>query len=115
MQVGIRDKRARAKPVARYENANLHLFYGSSHHKEKAPAVKKVVAAPAASAPTEAARTELPEVLSNVALVNKIVGICGGPDQARQTAEAIRTCGGVDLFLQYLKLVAGIRTSEQAT
>ena len=73
-----------------------------------APAVKKVVATPV---PTKVA-SDLPVVLSNVALVNKIVGVCGGPDQARQTAEAVRTCGGVDLFLQYLKLVAGIRTTE---
>jgi hypothetical protein len=32
-------------------------------------------------------------------------------DQARQVAEAVRACGGIDAFLQHLDLVAGIRTA----
>jgi len=51
----------------------------------------------------------LAAVLANVALVNQVVGLCGGPDQARKVAEAVAACGGVDAFLQHLDLVAGIR------
>ena len=47
--------------------------------------------------------------MANVALVNAVVGTCGGAEQARQVAEAVRACGGVDAFLQHLELVAGIR------
>jgi hypothetical protein len=49
-------------------------------------------------------------VLANVALVNKAVGAAGGVEQARQVAEAVRSCGGVAAFLQHLDLVAGIRS-----
>jgi hypothetical protein len=53
-------------------------------------------------------------VFANVALVNKVVGTAGGVEQARQVAEAVRSCGGVDSFLQHLDLVAGIRTAGPA-
>lgn len=52
---------------------------------------------------------DLSAVLGNVALVNQMVGTCGGVENVRQAAEAVRSCGGVDAFLQHLDLVAGIR------
>ncbi|MBY0458369.1 MAG: hypothetical protein K2V38_13600, partial [Gemmataceae bacterium] len=67
-------------------------------------------AARATAAPVGAA-TDLGSTLSNVSLVNAVFGVCGGADPARQVAEAVRACGGVDAFLQYLDLVAGIRAS----
>src|SRR5262249_54150271 len=57
---------------------------------------------PAAGASDEAAR------LAGVALVNKTVRACGGFTKAREIAEAIRACGGVDAFLKRLELVAEI-------
>ena len=69
------------------------------------------VLAPAASA---AGVADLAGVLRNVALVNEIVGLCGGVESARQTAEAVRACGGQEAFLQLLELVATIRRGEAA-
>jgi len=51
-------------------------------------------------------------MLANVALVNKIVGLCGGVENARQAAEAVQACGSTAAFLQHLELVAIIRNSE---
>ena len=53
--------------------------------------------------------SDLSGVLSNVALVNTVVGASGGVEQARQVAEAVRACGSVDAFLQHLDLVAKVR------
>jgi hypothetical protein len=57
------------------------------------------------SAPTKA---NLTGVLATVASVHRVVGLCGGIENARQAGEAVRTCGGVDEFLQHLDLLAGI-------
>jgi len=59
-----------------------------------------------------AASSGLAEVLANVALVNRVLGLCGGADNARHVAEAVRSCGGIDPFLQHLDLVAGIRQAD---
>jgi hypothetical protein len=67
------------------------------------------------AAPASAAATGVPDlagVLGNVALVNTVVGLCGGVENARRAAEAVRSCGGVDPFLLHLDLVAGIRSAE---
>lgn len=61
------------------------------------------------AAPLASAGLDLAGVLANVALVNVVVGACGGAEAARKAAEAVRACGGVDAFLQHLELVAGIR------
>jgi hypothetical protein len=73
-------------------------------------------AAPAVSAPaaTPAGVADLAGVLRNVALVNEIVGLCGGVESARQIAEAVRACGGPESFLELLELVASIRRGEAA-
>ena len=63
------------------------------------------------TAPPKAA-SDLDGVLGNVALVNKIVGICGGIENARQAAEAVEKCGGLEAFLQHLVLVDQIRSSK---
>ena len=84
------------------------------------PAAPRVTSSPAptpapapapAPAPTVAvsATPDLSAVLTNVGLVNALVGACGGIDQARQAAEVVRSCGGVDAFLQHLELVAKVR------
>jgi hypothetical protein len=69
-----------------------------------APAAKSV---PAAVSSSPAAN--LGAVLSNVALVNTVVGVSGGVEQARQVAEAVRACGSVEAFLQHLEVVAQVR------
>lgn len=83
-----------------------------------APAAARETKAPKpapASAPISTASTsELSSVLSNVALVNTVVGVSGGVDAARQVAEAVRECGGVEEFLQHLELVAKVRGGTSA-
>ena len=78
---------------------------------------KAASSAPASPAPVPilaAVLSDLPAVLANVALVNKVVGTCGGSENARQVAEAVRACGGLEAFLQHLELVAGIRAGDAA-
>ncbi len=63
--------------------------------------------------PKETALTQdLAAVLANITLVNRAIGAAGGIENARQVADAVRSCGGVDCFLQLLEIVAGIRTAE---
>lgn len=72
-------------------------------------------AAPAVSASAATTGTlDLAGVLGNVALVNTVVGLCGGVETARRTAEAVQACGGLAAFLQHLELVATIRGGEAA-
>lgn len=75
------------------------------------PKAGPAVSAPAATTP---GTRDLASVLGNVALVNTIVGLCGGVENARQTAEAVQACGGLEAFLQHLELVATIRGGEAA-
>jgi len=51
---------------------------------------------------------DLAGIFANVALVNKVRTLCGGTENAKQVAEAVRECGSVDVFLQHLDLVTGI-------
>jgi hypothetical protein len=52
-------------------------------------------------------------VFANLTRVNKVVGACGSVEAAREAAEAVRACGGVDAFLAHLELVAGIRGGDK--
>jgi hypothetical protein len=91
-----------------------------------APAAAKSTSAPVAAAPVAAAPvvpppavatpvlSDLTAVFQNVTRVNAVIGLVGGADHARQVAEVVRACGGVDLFLQHVDLVAGIRAPEPA-
>jgi hypothetical protein len=79
--------------------------------KPSAPAAKPAAPKPAAPAakPATAPAAAFTGVLANVALVDKVAGLSGGIGNARQVAEAVRACGGVDAFLKHLELVAGIK------
>ncbi|MDB5307844.1 MAG: hypothetical protein JWO38_2046 [Gemmataceae bacterium] len=86
-----------------------------------APAAARAVPAPlpaaarAVLAPVPpAAPADLAALLATVALVDRVVGACGGSEPARQVAEAVRVCGGVDAFLQHVELVSGIRSGGAA-
>lgn len=72
--------------------------------------VEMPVTAPAPVATPAAALTDVSSVLANVALVNNVVGLVGGPAKVRQLVEAVRACGGVEVFLQHLELVVGIKS-----
>ena len=74
------------------------------------PAAARETAAPAPVPTMSSPGLTLTAMLANVALVNKVVDAAGGVEHARQVAEAVRSCGSVDEFLQHLDLVAGIRT-----
>ena len=51
---------------------------------------------------------DLAGIFATVALVSKVRTLCGGMENAKQVAEAVRACGSVDVFLQHLDLVTGI-------
>jgi len=82
----------------------------------RAEVAAKPKVAPAAARETSPVITEstadLGGVLSNVSLVNKIVGLCGGVENARQAAEVVHACGGLESFLKHLEVVADIRDSK---
>jgi hypothetical protein len=90
-----------------------------AYHNAKAgmrAATPKVVPAAARETPAPAPAVSSPgltltAMLANVALVNAVIEAAGGVEQARQVAEAVRSCGSVDEFLQHLDLVAGIRSA----
>jgi hypothetical protein len=46
---------------------------------------------------------------ANMASVHRVALACGGVEPARQVAEAVRACGGVDAFLQHRDLLAGLQ------
>ncbi len=94
----LKKARARTAPAAAHETA--------PPKKTAAPA-----AVPTAPTTPAAATIDLSAVLANVALVNAVAGQCGGVENARRAAEAVRACGGVEPFLQHLDLVAGIRAA----
>lgn len=79
----------------------------------------EVLAAGAKLAPAAARATTEPkpataetELFAAIGLVNKTAQLCGGVAKARAIAEAVRSCGGVDVFLRRLDLVAEILGSE---
>lgn len=90
-------------------------------HSVRSEARRKAKASPSAARETVApkepavapASPDLGAVFANVNLVNRVVGVAGGVENARQVAEAVRACGTVDTFLQHLELVAGIRTPAE--
>ncbi len=53
---------------------------------------------------------DISEVFANIDRVNKVVDAAGGVDQARQVADAVKSCGSVEAFLKHLDLVSGIRS-----
>lgn len=105
---------AKAKGVTAQDDAIRKLTHNIRSELRKAgakPAPTKPKPAPVVPlAPPSSPSVGLAGVLSNVALVNAAVADAGGVEQARQVAEAVRACGGVDAFAEYLTLVAGIRT-----
>jgi hypothetical protein len=77
-------------------------------------AVPEPVVTPASARTPSSPAPDLAATLANVALVNTVVGACGGVEQARQVAEAVRACGSVEAFLQHLDLVAKVRGGMSA-
>jgi hypothetical protein len=82
--------------------------------KKVAPTVASEAVPPKAAPAATTGAPDLAGVLGNVALVNTVVGLCGGVENARRTAEAVQACGGLGAFLQHLELVATIRGGEAA-
>ncbi|AWM36421.1 hypothetical protein C1280_04895 [Gemmata obscuriglobus] len=70
------------------------------------PTAARATAEPKPAAPDEAVLFRV------IGQVNKTAQLCGGVSNARTVAEAIRACGGVDVFLRRLDLVAEILGSE---
>jgi hypothetical protein len=108
-------KQARTRGVTASDKSLRDTIYNlrSGLKKKAAKTASVPSAARATTAPKPAPAAppvpDLSAVLSNVALVNTVVGACGGVEHARKVAEAVRACGGVDAFLQHLDLVAQVR------
>jgi hypothetical protein len=111
-------KKAKARGVTAPEESIRHVVHNLRGVLRKqaahpVPAAARLTPTPKpATAPATSSRADLVAVFANVALVNKVVGACGGVENARHAAEAVRACGGVDAFLKHLDLVAGIRTGD---
>ena len=88
------------------------LVAPAAAHESTPPKAVAPAATPTLSVLPTMAPFDLTAVLANVALVNTIGGQCGGVENARRTAEAVRACGGVESFLQHLDLIAGLRTAD---
>jgi hypothetical protein len=104
-------KKVKARGITASDGSIRHVVHNLRGPMRKraglpAPAAARLTLKPASGGP------ELAAVLANVALVNTVVGACGGVETARQAAEAVRACGGVDAFLKHLDLIAGIRGGE---
>jgi len=83
----------------------------SAAHETTPPKTAPVASAPAVSV-AATGTPALGGVLANVALVNKLVKLCGGVENLRQAADAVQACGSTEAFLQHLELVASIRKAE---
>lgn len=122
-------KKARAQGVKQPDKIIKHNIYNlrSSMRKDVGKpiaAVARTTVAPKSPAkPTPSSKPapvvskpspalDLKDVFANVALVNKVVAACGGVDQARQVAAAVRACGGLDAFVQHLDLLAGLQATS---
>ncbi|MDY3551494.1 hypothetical protein R5W24_000572 [Gemmata sp. JC717] len=69
-------------------------------------------AARTTAGPKPADQTDEAVLFSAIGQVNKTAQLCGGVSKARAIADAIRACGGVDVFLRRLDVVAEILGSE---
>jgi hypothetical protein len=92
-------------PAARPGAVSVAAKSGPVPVPKTGPGRSARVPVPAAAAPTPGVGA----VLANVALVDRVAGQSGGVQNARQVAEAVRACGGVNAFLQILDAVAGIK------
>jgi hypothetical protein len=110
-------KRAKARGVSGSPETIRSRYYDIKAEMQKGAGASKalpVPAKPAASSkalpvPSAASASNVSGVLANVALVHRVANAAGGVEPARQVAEAVRACGGVDEFLQHLDLIAGIQ------
>ncbi|WP_439626164.1 hypothetical protein [Gemmata sp.] len=108
-------RRARARGVTASDSSLREAVYEVKAELRKAKPKPAPAAAHATKAKTEpaadqgTAAADPSPVLANVALVNTVVTVAGGVEQARKVAEAVRACGGVDPFLLHLDLVAQVR------
>ena len=80
-----------------------------------APSAARSIRKPPAKTPSSSPVVEQPSssaMFPNLTRVDAVVSACGGVENVRDLAEAIRACGSVDAFLQHLDLVAGIRSPD---
>ena len=75
------------------------------------------IVAPAAARLTvepkvQAAPPDESSLFASISQVNKAAHLCGGVAKARDIAEAIRACGGLDVFVKRLDIVAEILSSD---
>ena len=105
-QKGVTRPAADLRPII--NNVRSDMRASKKKKKTKAGAgLRKKSTKPVAAARTAAGSGEA-ALLAAVALVNKTAQMCGGFARAREIAEAIRACGGIDAFLKRLALVAEI-------
>ncbi len=98
----------KARGVSRSDSEILEAI-----RKTRGVVRQKAKAVPAAARETTAPESQSEQaVFTGLALVNKTAHLCGGVAKAREIAEAIRSCGGIDTFLKRLELIAEILSSD---
>ncbi len=100
------------KSVMKKERAGAPRVVPAAARETSAPKVTSVIST-SSSQPTSETSV-LTGVLANIALVNNLVGLCGGVENVRRAVESVQACGGIDAFVQHLELVASIRGVESA-
>lgn len=122
MDTGEVVRRAKARGV-RVEDKKIRHAVHNLRNEVRAAVAGSAKLAPSAARETTPLRAseavaaaapapDLAGVLANTALVNEIVGLCGGIENARRAVNAVEACGGVGAFLRHLEVVAIIRGSE---
>ena len=106
LRKAIHHTRSAMKAKAKATAKPMPVLAAARHVTSPKPEVE-----PQPTLPT-AASADLSAVFANVTQVNAVVSACGGIENARNVAEAVRACGSVDAFLQHLDLVAEVRSAK---
>ncbi|HVK14889.1 MAG TPA: hypothetical protein VM597_39490 [Gemmataceae bacterium] len=97
-----------AKPAASSKALPLPTKPAASSKALLVP-TKPAASSKALPIPPATPGADVAAVLANVSHVHRVALACGSIEAARQAAEAVRACGGVEGFLQHLDLVAGLQ------
>jgi len=106
LRKAIHHTRSAMKAKAKATAKPMPVLAAARHVTSPKPEVE-----PQPTLPT-AVSADLSAVFANVTQVNAVVSACGGIENARNVAEAVRACGSVDAFLQHLDLVAEVRSTK---
>lgn len=110
---GVTGERRQLFKRIHHVRTELRKNAGTSPSPQSAAPASKATQTVVPPAPAQTS-PDLGHVLANVTRVNEVISACGSSDTARQVADAVRSCGGVDQFLKHLELVSDIRSLSAA-